>query len=129
MSPFTDYLGNPINPGDIVIYPTCTGSSSADTNLGRVAEIIPLVPKPGTWLSTGCNSRQPYVREDQQFKRGATEYFPTRYNRLTKQFDQDKSLHYVLRIQRYSGDAWGDKLHFIKNVNRVTVVTSLTSIR
>lgn len=43
MTQFIDFLGNPINVGDVVVYPTASGSSSAQMNLALVDTIDPIV--------------------------------------------------------------------------------------
>lgn len=125
MSPFTDYFDNPLSVGDIVMYPSASGSSSAVNNLAKVAQIIPLVQKPGTWLTTGAQARTPWVREDQQFQQYPTEYYPLCDARGKARPDKC----FVVRVHRRIGAHWSDKLQFLKNVDRMTVVTSLTSVR
>lgn len=40
---FTDALGNPIQEGDQIIYPVCSGSSSATLAFGVVKLVDPLI--------------------------------------------------------------------------------------
>jgi hypothetical protein len=78
MTQFTDSLGNPINVGDRIVYPTQQGSSSARMSYAYVDRLIALVEAPGMWVSTGTNSRTPWVREDQVDKQGWTSQYPAR---------------------------------------------------
>lgn len=41
---YTDYLGQPVHVGDLITYPTCSGSSAANLNLGVILEIDDIIP-------------------------------------------------------------------------------------
>jgi hypothetical protein len=99
---YTDYFDAPLAPGDEVIYPIASGSSSATYNRGIVDEFIDLVPhrdaRPGD---------DSLMREDQ-----ALSSDPTRFN--PREFE--KKYLIKLRTQRsrwrapQPGDpTWSDK--------------------
>lgn len=133
---YLDFLNNPLDVDDLVIYPQSAGSSSARVQLGRVLLIDPMVriqhprgggwsdpvlcwdskrPKPGEWPSAIIRWPQKRVR--------------TGPGRHEWEYIDDDERAYRLRIQKldlidgaYSEDGlpvW------IVNVDRVTVVTGL----
>ena len=109
---YTDALGNPIQPGDKIIYPTASGSSSATLLRAEVLEVEPLVRKPN---GTG------FCRQSQEFEPYPTTYYVRSKAKFSDPYDPDLEKAYVLRVQRE-----GEKRKLlVKNVNQVVVITSL----
>lgn len=74
-----DRFGEPINVGSRVVVPfkqKYTTSNGAKLFDGTIKRIVPLVEKPGSWRSTGPNSRVPWMRLDQANKSHQTEFYP-----------------------------------------------------
>lgn len=125
---FLDYLGQPIREGDIIVYPTAVGSSSADLNMARVEVIDPIVPDP---------SGHGYCYESMKNKaKHATVSFP----RSIEYHDGKRIEHrepwraYGLKIKKlYEGRSRfgkhsfdnADRLFTLRNVDRVVVVTDI----
>lgn len=132
---FTDYLGNEVHAGDVIAYPTASGSSSADLNMGRIMSIDPLVKDP---RSSGL-----YCYESMRNKPNhATFHFPRRWVRDTITDEEvhvpDPEKAYAVKIQKiregrqdYGRASWEnpDRLFTIRNVDRIVVVTNLTAVR
>lgn len=133
-SPFTDYLGNPIAVGDIIIYPTAAGSSSADMNVAVVKEIDPIVEELGRPGS--------YCYESMRHKPGhATVSFPMKTVPNPEEGGQPRTIlvpaperAYGLKVRKLKDGTrdFGaysyenpERLFTIRNVDRVTVVTRL----
>lgn len=132
-TPFTDYLGNPINDGDVIVYPTAAGSSSADMNVAVVKEIDPIVEELG--------SPSLYCYASMRTKANhATVPFPT--NNVENDDPNGPKWKrvpaperaYGLKVRKLKdGRREFGKLSFenperiftLRNVDRVTVVTSL----
>jgi hypothetical protein len=129
---FTDFLHNPINPGDVVVYPQAAGSSSAKIQMGRVLAIDPMVkrPDPRYGEQVFYESKQPKPGEYVSGPRWPGQTFR---NQATGDWDfvPDNSKAYRLRMQRLEWDndlgVWTEDGHpvWILNVDRVTVVTGL----
>ena len=133
---YTDYLGNPIAVGDIIAYPTCTGSSSADMNLAVVTEILDLIPnypndltKNTAYLQSDLKKQPPprrhitnrFIPDDPQPANGSKWFLQGTYER-------DDSKAYVLRVRKLR-DGYAnryrqqDRAVILKNVERAIVVT------
>lgn len=126
---YTDHLNNPIDVGDIVVRSITSGYGSSLV-FERVEEIIPLVERPGTWLSTGPNSRVPLVREDQVNKKNAAEYHRRHFDYETGEYVQSgPEKCYVLRTRRLNSKRgrhfWDPKKVFVAVIDNVVVVTGL----
>ena len=121
---FTDSLDNPIAEGDIILYPVCSGSSSAHYHLARVAEIDPIVTADdGKDYFKSMAVRPPS-------KRG--EGVPYSQKHIYK----DPTKRYRLRVERIRerghrpwNDSTGMAKSFILNVDRVVVVTPIYNPR
>lgn len=136
---YLDFLNNPIDVGDIILYPQCQGSSSATASLGRVLLIDPMVriqhpyhgnkndvicwdskrPKPGEWPSATIHWPFTSVRNSTT---GKWDNVPddTRAYRLRLQKLQFDDLRRV--VDRPGPPTW------VTNVDRVTVITSLVDM-
>jgi hypothetical protein len=122
---FTDYLGNPIKPGDIIVYPTAVGSSSADMNMARVEVVDPLVLSP-----TGHG----YCYQSMVNKQHATRQLPKKEVRAedgTRVWVDSPEKAYGLKIKKLKHGRLtyeeSDRLFNLRNVDRVVVVTSLVA--
>lgn len=139
---FTDYLDNPISVGDLIIYPTAQGSSSADMNLARVIEVDPLVKGQGESGRTdwhfASNLHKPPSKRPYSGERYPTRYFPTPDDSWHTEPDPAKAYRLIVKrirdgqksLQR-TNSAYDDpdRLVYLKNVDRVTVVTGLVNFR
>lgn len=129
MNQFLDYIGNPISPGDIIVYPTAVGSLSADMNMARVEVIDPIVPDPSG------NGR--FCYDSMKFKPShATVPFPTKLgarnsNGQYASVDAPERA-YGLKVKKLYEGRWRygrsgydnpDRMFTLRNVDRVVVVT------
>jgi hypothetical protein len=113
---YTDYLGNSVAVGDTIVYPKCSGSSSADLNMAVIAEILPIIPRDPS--DPACRSG--YLWSDRKLR-----YPP--YRAILR---GDLSKAYILKVKRTrdgSGNykIWTDRLVTLSNVDRIVVVTSV----
>lgn len=126
---FVDYFGRPISTGDTIVYPTCSGSGSAELAEAVVEEVVALVTPPGNWLSTGPYSCVPLVREDQLNRSNPTEYLPNTQDWRRGEIDFKRA--YVLIVRSNSGysdradDGYSKRKHIIKNVSNVIISPKL----
>lgn len=133
---YTDYLGNPIAVGDTIVYPTCSGSTAADLNLGQVTEILDLIPKnPSDPKDTKAYLQADLKKQYQPNRWIATRFIPDDpqptdsnkwYRKGTSVRDDSKA--YVLRVRKLrsgynSQYIEQDRASMVKNVDRVVVVT------
>ncbi len=119
MHPYTDSIDQPITEGDYILYPVAAGSSSAHFNIGRIAEIDPLVE------ITEENGRKHWYYKSMavrgQHKRGSGVYNPT----------TDPTKQYRLRVRRVrqrGAAPWTenkDALSTLVNVDRIVVITAI----
>lgn len=126
--PFTDYLGNPINAGDTVVYPTASGSSSATMNLAVVDSIDPIIESP---------DGRGHIHESQLSKPDPTTVsYPTRRWHEDGEWKSERLPHLAYRIAvkklRDGTRTWGalkdenpERRFYVTNIDRVVVVTSL----
>lgn len=133
---YTDYLGNPINVGDVIVYPIKSGSSAADLNTALVIAIDDLIPvNPHDPTSTRA-----YARKDRAKADPPSRSIPKRwvYGKSTGSYGdahRDDSKAYMLTIQRLREGASGHVVGHpqrkitLTNVDRVVVVSSLTEQR
>jgi hypothetical protein len=128
---FTDFLNNPVNVGDVVIYPQSQGSSSAHIQTGRIVAMDEIIKA----------SNGDVFLHSKRHKRG--EYTGLRYPTKTvpavpdpqtwQDYDQvdDPTKAYHAKVQKIAKDVrtggWKEdgKPVTIRNVDRLTVVTSL----
>lgn len=130
--PLTDFLGNEIHVGDIIVYPSARGSSAADVTLGEVLMIDKI-------RDTGKDGRAGFLesqRGKDPFRRGIYD-IPAKWilkpDPDDPQFPRvrvpDWSKAYVLKVKKIpTGVAWGERSEAIvriKNVDRVVIVTSV----
>lgn len=126
---FTDYLGRPIEPGDIIVYPTAVGSSSADLNMARIEVVDPLVPSP-----TGHG----HCYESMAHKQHATRALPIKWTKKdgehVREVDHSKAYGLKVKKLKQGSSTFGessyenaDRLFNLRNVDRVVVVTSLVN--
>lgn len=134
MPQYTDYLDNPISVGDIVVYPRQRGSSAADLNTAVVVAIDDIIPN---------NPSDPKDCSGQLHKdrRQKSPPYRTIISRLLQNgahandYERDDSKAYMLSVKRIrdgsrSGTVYNpERITTLKNVDRVIVVTSLTSQR
>jgi hypothetical protein len=112
---YTDKLGNPIQPGDKIIYPTASGSSSAALLRAEVLEVEPLVP-------IGGYAQRGFCRASQEFDAYPTSYYvPNKSGSYSDPYVPDLEKAYVLRVQR-EGET---RKLLVKNVTEVVVITGL----
>ncbi len=115
---YTDYLGNPVQVGDLVAYPMCTGSAAADTNLAVIEEIVPIHPLD----PSDPNCRRGYTKAD-LLKCDCGDYVLPRTFKT-----HDKA--YTVKVTRRRSGAYdhpiaGNLRVTLKNVDRMIVVSSL----
>jgi hypothetical protein len=106
---FTDYLDNPVNEGDVFVYPVQVGSSSANMNMGRVVTIDPIVPSPQHpgW----------FCYRSLQL---------TEHENVCMPEDESKAYRIHFKKLRDGTDEVGyNRIFYIRNVDRVVVVNSL----
>jgi hypothetical protein len=75
--PLTDRIGREINDGDEVLVPVRNTKRPPWGGVlvrGKIRKIEPLFQKPGNWLTTGPDSKTPFVRISQVNSKKATEY-------------------------------------------------------
>jgi hypothetical protein len=136
---FTDFLNNPINVGDVIVYPQSQGSSSAHIQTGRVVHIDEMVKDLANgevYLYSKRNKRDAYSH-----LRWPTFSVLNPHYDDSKDFDwttnpkwvnvDDNAKAYQLKVQKikFSREEgrWVDegKPVTIKNVDRCTVITAL----
>lgn len=132
---YTDYLDNPIHVGDTITWPTCSGSSSADLNMGVVQEIREIIPNnPGDLTDRGG-----YLHEDRLKEHPPHRDIPGRWVKAPHlqngygDYLRDDSKAYMLRVEKTRDGCDGRKVEkykavTLKNVDRVVVVTSLVGV-
>lgn len=131
---FTDYLDNPIHVGDTITWPTCSGSSAADLNMGVVKEIREIIP----YNPSDPADRLGYLHEDRLQEHPTARMIAGRWVTAPHlqngygDYLRDDSKAYMLRVEKHRGGADGrtvekNKMVTLKNVDRVVVVTSLVS--
>jgi hypothetical protein len=124
---FTDYLGNPVHVGDIIVYPYTVGSSSAALNTAVIESIDDIIPD---------NPSDPYCTTGRLHK-DRSEKWPTPRNIVGSSYDPD-AVHpgFPSRTGRYRrNDAKAymvkvkksdtGKSVTLKNIDRIVVVSSL----
>lgn len=132
---YTDYLGNPINVGDVIVYPIKSGSSAADLNTAIIVaidDLIPVNPQDPT-------SSRAYAIKDRRKADPAARHIPMRWtytiNAPYGDAVRDDSKAYMLTVQRIREGASGhvvanpQRKVTLTNVDRVVVVSSLTEQR
>lgn len=133
---YTDFLGNPIAVGDMIVYPACSGSTAADLNLGQVTEILDLIPKnPSDPNDTKAYLQIDLNKQNPPSRRICTRFIPDDpqpadahrwYRKGTSERDDSKA--YVLRVRKIRSGYTSeyieqDRASMVKNVDRVVVVT------
>lgn len=126
MNRHLDMLGNEVRVGDLIVYPTAQGSSSAQMNFADVEAIDDIVKLPsGTWtLHCYRNRQHPTVYMPQ----GVHEQTGPTYR--DRKFIPDPDRSYVLRVLKLDNYYAGyskPKVTILKNIDRVTVVTGIIS--
>lgn len=120
----TDFLGNPINVGDTVLYPT-TLSSSIYMNVGRVEVIDELVSTQHDGI---------YVRHSERFKAHPVVFELSRHQVVDPytgqvEYVEDLTKAYTLKVKKLSQDgrevSSDARSVNITAVERVVVITSL----
>lgn len=137
---YTDFIGNPIAVGDTIVYPTCSGSSSAEMNMAVVEEILDLTPHRPQDLSKFSAYLQSDLRKAHPPQRTIATRFiaddpqpagQSRWFRAGK-YERDDSKAYALRVRKTRDGykkSWSpqDRLVMLKNVERVVVVTGMVN--
>lgn len=130
--PYTDYLDNPIAKGDVIVYPTASGSSSAELNTARVVDVVPIYPVDPN--DETC--RRGFTQEDLDKGRdyGGRDIVGKWVKRADLQsgsgdYLRDDSKAYLLRVVKLnrSKSIWihSERTVLLKNVDRVVVVSKL----
>lgn len=131
----TDFLDNPVKRGDVVIYPTASGSSSASVNVAIVDHIDPIIRQRVPNYSGRLVERTTLESYVMAGKKNPTEYPITRKRVKTPSTDathgwiyewvEDQSKAYVARVFKLdaSWDGYPSaKSTILKNVDRLIVV-------
>jgi hypothetical protein len=108
--PLTDAIGQVFVVGDEVLVPVRNRAHSRHYAAGgavltraKVLSIEALVPKPGNWISTGPDSRTPFVRESQVGHKKAPEFFPPTEQGIGYSGPIDKSKCSVVSVEYPNG--------------------------
>lgn len=132
MPEFTDYLGQPLAVGDIVVYPVSRGSS-CDLAMGRIEvmdEIIPDNPHdPLCWTGILYKDR---LRLDAP-KRGIPVRYEAAHGRSLGHYVRDDSKAYIASVRPLRQDARNvyvvhDRAVRILKVDRFVKVTSIVEV-
>lgn len=129
MHRYTDFLHNPVKVGDLIVYPTCSGSSSADMNLARVTDIIPVIPyHPEDPANRDGRTEYDWAR-DEKGQYAPTRLIAGRWDAESEKCLRDDCKSFLIKATRlragyasYRGDEPSDVR--ITNVERVVVVES-----
>lgn len=121
MANYTDYFGNPVRVGDTIIYPIQRHSTAADLSMGEVIAIDDIIPR---------DPSDPYCCDGYLYRDRDKQFPPER--RIAGVWDRDQrkwfrcdDKAYILQVRRIGSE--GNKKVYVKNVDRVVVVTELLS--
>lgn len=131
----TDYLDNPVKRGDVIIYPTASGSSSAGMNVAIVDLVDPIVTAHARKWDGSIREVTTLKSYIVAAKKDPTSYsIPNKRVRLPDpqdpndwryQYVPDESKAYVVRAFKLDNDWSGNvsgRSTILKNVDRITVV-------